>query len=136
MYYHPDMFRWANGQHTLAACQAVAGVWLDGVARQQQAHAEAVSTFCARQAERVRMVTEARDAAQLAAGLLACATPEPSGIASLSAQLAGIAADTHRQLGEVVTSHGDEMTRSVFELGTTLDKPRKKAVNGGRAVVK
>jgi len=133
MYYHPHMFDWANGERTLAACQAAVGVWLDGVARQQQAHAEAVSMFCTRQEESVRMVTEARDAAQFASALLSCAAPEPRGFAELSARLAGIVVDTHRKLGELVASHGDEMTKSVVERGTTLEKPLKKAANGGRA---
>ena len=133
MYYHPHMFDWANGERTLAACQAAVGVWLDGVARQQQAHAEAVSMFCTRQVESVRMVTEAKDAAQLAAVLLSCAAPDSRGLAELSARLTGIVLDTQRKLGELASSHGDEMTRSVVELGTTSEKPRKKAANGGRA---
>jgi len=132
MYYHPHMFDWANGERTLAACQAAVGLWLDGVARQQQAHAEAVSLFCTRQVESVRMVTEARNSAQFAAMLLSCATPEPRVLAELSARLAGIVVDTHRKLGELVASRGDEMTRSVVELGMTSEKPRKKAANGGR----
>jgi hypothetical protein len=134
MYYHPRMFEWANGERTFAACQAFVGVWLDGVARQQQAHADAVSMFCARQLKSVRMVTEARDTAQFAAGLLSCAAPEPRGLAQLSARLAGIVVDTHRKLGELVASHGDEMTRSVVEPDSPLEKPRKKATNGGQAV--
>lgn len=39
-----------------------------------------------------------------------------------------------RKLGELVASHGDEMTRSVVELGAGLEKPRKKAASGSRAV--
>ena len=134
MYYHPRMFEWANGERTFAACQTFVGVWLDGVARQQQAHADAVSMFCARQVESVRMITEATDTAQFAAGLLSCAAPEPRGLAELSARLAGIVVETHRKLGELVASHGDEMTRSFVELDSTMEKPRKKATNGGRAV--
>jgi hypothetical protein len=134
MYYHPHMFDWANGERTLAVCQAFVGVWLDGVARQQQAHADAISMFRARQVEGVRMATEARDAAQFAAGLLSCAAPEPHGYAELSARLAAICVDTGRKLGELVASHGDEMTRSVVELGATPEKPQKKAANGGRSV--
>lgn len=134
MYYHPRMFDWANGERTLAACQAFVGVWLDGVARQQQAHAEAVSMFCARRVEGLRMVTEARDTAQFAASLLSCAAPEPHGYAELSARLAAIFVDTGRKLGELVVSHGDDMTRSVVDLGATLEKPKKKAANGGRAI--
>jgi hypothetical protein len=133
MYYHPHMFDWANGERTLAVCQAFVGVWLDGVARQQQAHADAVSMFCARQVEGLRMATEARDAAQFAARLLSCAAPDPHGCAELSARLAGIVVDTRRELGELAATYGDEMTRSVVELGASLEKPHKKAANGGRA---
>ncbi len=134
MYYHPRMFDWANGDRALAACQAFVGVWLDGVARQQQAHAEVVSMFCARQVEGLRMVTEAKDARQFAARLLSCAAPEPHGVAELSARLAGIVVDTHRKLGELVASHGDEITRSVVDPGTILETAHKKATKGDRAV--
>ena len=85
MYHHPHMFHWANGERTFAACQAFVGAWLDGVARQQQAHPDAISVFCARQVDSVRMVIEARDTAQFAAGLLACAAPKAGGPAELSA---------------------------------------------------
>lgn len=134
MYYHPRMFDWANGERTLAACQAFVGVWLDGVARQQQAHADALSMYCARQVEGVRMVTEARDAAQLTAGLLSCAAPDPHRLVELSARLTGIVVDTHRKLGELVASHGDEVTGLVVELGGTAEKPPKKATNGSKAI--
>ena len=133
MYYHPHMFDWASGERTLAVCQAFVGVWLDGVARQQQAHADAVSMFCARQVEGLRMATEARDAAQLAARLLSCAAPDPHSCAELSARLAGIVVDTRRELGELAATYGDQMTRSVVELGASLEKPHKKAANGGQA---
>ncbi len=134
MYYHPRMFDWANGERNFAACQAFVDVWLDGVARQQQAHADAVSMFCARRVESVRMMTEATDTAQFAAGLLSCAAPEPRGLAELSARLAGIVVDTHRKLGELVASHADEMRTSVVKLDAALEKPRKKATNGSLAV--
>lgn len=61
------MFEWATGKRAVAACQAFVGVWLDGVARQQQAQADAVSTFCAGQAESLRVLSEAKDTAQFAA---------------------------------------------------------------------
>jgi hypothetical protein len=64
------MLDWADGDRTMAACQALVGVWLDGVVRQQQAHADALSTYCARQVQGVRMLAETRDAAQFAVGLL------------------------------------------------------------------
>lgn len=134
MYYHPSMFEWANGERTFAACQAFVGVWLEGVARQQQAHADALSMFCARQVESVRMITEATDPAQFTAGLLSCGAPEPRRLAELSERLAGIAVDTHRKLGELVASHGDEMTSLVVELRGTLEKPPKKATNGSKVV--
>jgi hypothetical protein len=54
MYYHPRMFDWANGDRTVAACQAFVGVWLDGVARQQQAYADALRMFCARRVDKAR----------------------------------------------------------------------------------
>jgi hypothetical protein len=50
------MFEWATGKRAVAACQAFVGVWVDGVARQQQAQADAVSTFCAGQAESLRVL--------------------------------------------------------------------------------
>jgi hypothetical protein len=134
MYYHPRMFDWATGERTFAACQAFVGVCLDSIARQQQAHADAVSTFCARQVESLRMLSEARDTAQFAAGLLSSAASEPHGFAELSARLGAIALDTQRKLGELVESHADEMTRSFVEVGATVEKPQKKATNGGRAV--
>jgi len=134
MYYHPQMFEWAYGERAFAACKDFLGVWMDGVARQQQAQADAVNAFCARQVESARMVTEAKDAAQFAAGLLSCAAPEPLGVAELSARLAEIAADTQRKLGDLVVSHGDAMTRSVVDMDATVETPRRKAGNGGRAV--
>lgn len=128
MYYHPLMWDWMNKERALAT---FVGVWLDGIDRQQRAHADAASAFCARQMENVRMVAEARDAAQLAAGLLACAAPEPRGLADLSARLAGIVVDTHLELSNLLAAHSDEMTRSVVELDTTVEQPTKKATNGG-----
>ena len=134
MYYDPRMFDWANGERTVAVCQAFVGVWLQGVARQQQAHAEAVSMFCARQVESLRMLAGAEDAAQFAVRLLSCAAPEPHGFAELSARLAGVVVDTRRKMGELVASHGDAMTRSVEELAATPEKRQKRVANGGRAV--
>lgn len=133
MYYHPRMWEWANGERALAACQGFVGVWLDGLARQQQAHVDAVSECCARQVENVRVVIEARDTAQFAAGLLSCGASEPRGLVELHARLVGIFMDTHRKLGELIASHGDEMTRSFVEADATAERPRKKAANGGRA---
>jgi hypothetical protein len=131
MYYHPRMFDWANGERTLAARQACLGVWLDGVARQQQPHAEAVGMFCARQMDSVRMVSEARDTAQFAARLLSCAAREPRGLAELSARLAEIVGDTHRKVGELLSLHGDQVPRSFVEFGAPLKKRHKNAVNRG-----
>jgi hypothetical protein len=133
MYYHPHMFGWVTGERTLAACQAVVGVWLDGVARQQQAHAEAFGMYCARQADGLRTVAEAREAGQFAAKLLSCAAPEPHGVAHLSERLAGIIVDTHRKLAELVASYGDEMKISVVHSRAIVETPQKKAAIGGRA---
>ena len=132
MYYHPRMFDSAHRERTLAAMHALVAVWLDGVVRQQQAHAEAVSRFCARQVEGLQRVTEAKDTAHLAAGLLWCAAPEPQSVAELSARLAGIVVDTHRKLGEVVAAHSDDVARSMFEPGATLETPQKRTANGSR----
>ena len=132
MYYHPAMFEWANGKRTVATCREFIGVWLDGVARQQQAHAGAVSTFFARQAEGLRVRSQARDTAQFAAGLLSCGATEPHGFASLSARLGAIVVETHRKLGELMGSHSDEMMKSLVELAATEEKPLRTAANGGR----
>jgi hypothetical protein len=133
MYYGQLMFAWANNQRTLATCQECVSVWLDGVARQQQAHAAAVSTFYTRQLEDLRALSEATDAAQFASRLLACASPKPVGLTELSTRLGGIFADTHRKLGEVVGSHADQVTRSWLENGAELEEPPRKDANGGRA---
>lgn len=136
MYYHPLMFDWERRDRTLAACQAFVGVWFDGVARHQQAHADALSRFCERQVESARMLSEVTDTAQFAANLLSCAVPEPRAVAELSVQLAGIVVDTHRKLGELVASHGDGMSRSVVEPRTSAENVQNKATNGGRAAAR
>ena len=133
MYYHPFMFEWASGQRTMATYQACVGVWLDGVARQQQAHADAVNAFCTRQLTGLRAISEARDAAQLAAGLLSCAAPKPLDFAELSAQLGGIVVETHRRLGDLIGAHTGQITRSLVEPAEAAGEPRQKAANGGRA---
>jgi hypothetical protein len=133
MYYHPFMFDWANGERALATCRAWVAVCLEGVARQQHAHAEAVSAFYARQLEGLRALSEARDTAQFAARWLACTGPKPLDVAELSTRLGGILADTHRRLGEVAGSHADEVTRSRFEDANTAEQPRRKASNGSQA---
>lgn len=134
MYYHPFMFDWTNGERTLAACKAFVGVWLDGVARQQQAHADAMSTFYARQLESLRMLSETRDMAALAGRLMSYGAPERLGFAELSARLGGIAVDTHRKLGELVESHVGDLSRSLVGPVPALETPQRKAGNGGRAV--
>src|SRR5690349_5684205 len=108
MYYHPYMFGWMNGERALTTCQACVGVWLDGVARQQQAHADALSAFYARHLEALRDLSEAGDSAQFAARLLACTGPKPFDMAEWSTRIAAIAAETHHKLGEVVRSHADQ----------------------------
>ncbi|HZP89082.1 MAG TPA: hypothetical protein VFB54_19895 [Burkholderiales bacterium] len=135
MYYHPFMFDWTNGERTLATCKAFVGVWLEGVARQQHAHADTLTTFYARQAESLRMLSEARDMAELAGRLLSCRPSEPVGFAELSTRLAGIAIDTHRKLGDLVESHANDVARSLIEPGANLEKPPAgNAGKGGRAV--
>ena len=132
MYYHPFMFEWANSERTLATCKAFVGVWLVGVARQQQAHADAMRTFYSRQLESLRMLSEARDIVALAGRLLSYGPSEPVGFTELSARLAGIAVDTHRKLGELVESHAGEVTSSLGEPGSNPEKPRRNAGDGGR----
>ncbi len=133
MYYGRLMFDWANNERTLATCQECVIVWLDGVARQQQAHAAAMSAFYDRQLEDLRALSEATDTAQFASRLLACASPKPVALTELSTRLGGIFADTHRKLGEVVGSHADQLTRSWLENAVALEERRRKDANGGRA---
>lgn len=132
MYYHPAMYEWANGERAVATCQAMAGVWLDGVAKQQQAHADAVNAFYTRQVESLRMASEARDVTQLAAHLLACAAPERLGFAELSVRLGEIAAGTQRRLGELAESFADDASRALVERDVTAGTPRRGAGKGSR----
>ena len=136
MYYHPFMFEWANADRTLASCRACVDVWLDGVARQQQAHSEAVSAFHARQLDSLRALAAAGDAAQFAARLLACADPKALELAALSTRLGGIVAETHRKLGDVVGSHVEYARGSWIHKAATVAKPRGKAATRGRARVR
>jgi hypothetical protein len=130
MYYHPSMFDWANGERTLVACRAFVAVWLDGVARQHKAHADAVSAFHARRLDSLQMLCEASDSAQFAARLVSCAVAQPFDLAELSARLGGIAVDTQRRLGDLVGSHADEVARLLADAGGAADKPRRDASNG------
>lgn len=132
MYYHPFMFEWANTDRAFATCRACADVWLDGVARQQQAHADAVSAFHARQLGAWRALAGCRDAAQFAAALLACADPKALDLAALSTRLGGIVAETHRKLGDVVESHADQTQGSSIDEAATVEGPRRKASTRGR----
>ena len=132
MYYHPFMFEWSNADRTLATCRACVEAWIDGVARQQQAHSEAVSAFHARQLDALRALAAARDAAQFAARLLACADPKPIELAALSTRLGAIVAETHRKLGDVVGSHADRARASWIHEAAAADEPRRKATTRGR----
>ena len=122
MYYHPLMYDWPDGERALATCKAFVGVWLDGVARQQQAHANAVRTLYARQIESLQMLSEAKDMAELTGRLLSCRPSESVGFAELPKQLLGIAVDTHRKLGELVESHAGELARSLIEQDWNAEK--------------
>ena len=132
MYYHPFMFEWANADRTLATCRACVDVWLDGIARQQQAHSEAVSAFHARQLDSLRALAAAGDAAQFAARLLACADPKALELAALSTRLGGIVAETHRKLGDVIGSRADQARASWIHEAAAADAPRRKAATRGR----
>ena len=132
MYYHPFMFEWSNADRTLATCRACVEAWIDGVARQQQAHSEAVSAFHARQLDALRTLAEARDAAQFTARLLACADPKLLELAALSTRLKGIATETQRKLGDVVGSHADHAHASLIHEAATVDEPRRKAATRER----
>jgi hypothetical protein len=132
MYYHPFMFEWANADRTLATCRACVDVWLDGVARHQQAHSEAVSAFNARQLDALRALAAARDAPQFAARLLACADPKALELGALSTRLGGTVAETHRKLGDAVGSHADQARASRIDEAATSDAPRRKAPTRGR----
>ena len=133
MYYHPYMFHWANGERALSTCQACVSLWLDGVARQQQAHAEAMSAFYSRHLDALRDLSEASDTAQFAARLLACTGPKPFDMAEFATRLGGIAAETHRKLGEVVRSHADDVTTSWVEGRARAGEERRKLASGGRS---
>ena len=134
MYFHPRMFDWSR-ERSVAAWQAFVDVWLDAVVRQQQAHVDALSVFCARKVERLKVLGEARDSVQFTAGLLSCAAPEPGSLTDLSARVAGIVGDTHRKVGEWVASQHDEMMALVvFETAAQPEKADKKASNGARQV--
>jgi len=136
MYYLPFMLDWASNERTLATCKAFVDVCVDGIARQQQAHADAVNTFYGKQLENLRMLSEATDTTQFAAQLLSCAVPEPLGLAELSARLREIAKDTHRKLGELAGSHADEVTRSFVEPSANVQRPPRKPANGSRAIAR
>ena len=132
MYFQRYMFDSATREREWAICQAVVGVWLDGVGRQQQAHAHAVSTFYAERLDRLRLLSEASDTEQFAARLLSCTFPEPIGLAALSADLGGIAIDTHRKLQDLVGSHVTAMTWWSDETVAAFEKPRREAANNDR----
>src|SRR4051812_46068874 len=133
MYFQRYMVDDATGERAWATCQAFVGVWLDGVGRQQQAHADAVSRFYAERLERLRLLSEASDTEQFAARLLSCTVPAPIGLAVLSAELGGIVIDTHRKLQELVGSHVTAMKSLSDETRAAIEKLPRYA-NNGRAI--
>jgi len=115
MYLQPFMFDGTHGKRAWATCQALAGVWVEGLARQQQAHADTVSSFYASQLNSLRTLCEAEDTAQFAARLMSCAVPDRFGITELSVRLGAIAMDTHQKFGAVMGSHANEVTRLLVQ---------------------
>ncbi len=121
------MFEWGSADRTFANCRACADVWLYSVAQQQEAHSEAVSALCARQLDALGALSEARDAAQFPARLLACADPKMLELTALSTRLAGILGETHRKLGDVVGSHAHRAHASRIDDAATAEEPRRNA---------
>jgi len=78
-------------------------------------------------------VTHPLHTAQFAARLLACTGPKPFDMAEFATRLGGIAAETHRKLGEVVRSHADDVTTSWVEGRARAGEERRKLASGGRS---
>jgi hypothetical protein len=142
MYFHPLVLTEAQKQQRIAACEDVARLWLAGVDRQWQLHADAVREFCARQQQHLSALSHASDLTHFLVGWTVRTAPEPFELLQVSMRSGEIAADVQRGIAVVTDRHARELSNGIdgwradpgtsenVDHGDRAKKPRRRQMMG------